>query len=148
MPFNFPHDLWRHSVQDYLDGKPLIEVLTVQSFADILRLLPPGRQRVLLIDKRGNQLTDRAVTSLRHKNGDGVQLPVDSLLLFMKLPLIGSCPERSELIALALVDMTLEAKNPGTFVFGRTDMVSPFMALPWLPWKLLILGNVQSTLWP
>ena len=76
MPFNFPHDLCMHSAQDYLDGRPLIEVLTVQSYADILRLLPPGRQRVLLIDKQGNPLADRAVTSLRYKNGEGVPLPV------------------------------------------------------------------------
>ena len=75
MPFT--HDLWMHAVQDYLDGKPLIEVLTVQSFAEILHLLPPGRQSLLLIDKQGNQLTDRAVTSLRYNNGKGVQLPVD-----------------------------------------------------------------------
>ena len=77
MPFNFPHDLWIHAVQDYLDGKPLIEVQTVQSYADIMRLLPPGRPSVLLIDKQGNQLTDRAVTSLRSDNGKRVQLPVD-----------------------------------------------------------------------
>ena len=77
MPFNFQHDLWMHAVQDYLDGKPLIEALTVKFFADIIRLLPPGRQSVLLVDKQGNQLADAAVTSLRYNNGKGVQLPVD-----------------------------------------------------------------------
>ena len=82
MPFNFPHDLWMHAVQDYLDGKPLIEVQTVQSFADTIRLLPPGRQSVLLIDKQGNQLTDRAVTSLRYNNSKGVQLPVDLYIVY------------------------------------------------------------------
>ena len=39
--------------------------------------MEPGRQSVLLIDKQGNQLTDRAVTSLRYNNGKGVQLAVD-----------------------------------------------------------------------
>ena len=63
MPFNFLHDHWQSAVQDYLDGKPLIEVFTV-FFFDMMDLLPPGRQSVLLIDKLGNKLTDRAVTSL------------------------------------------------------------------------------------
>ena len=35
-----------------------------------------GRQSVLLIDKQGNQLTDRAVTSLRFEGGQDVVLPV------------------------------------------------------------------------
>ena len=56
MPFNFLHDHWKSAVQDYLDGKPLLEVFTVQSFLDMMDLLPPGRQSVLLIDKLGNQL--------------------------------------------------------------------------------------------
>ena len=77
MPFNFLHDHWTSAVQDYLDGKPLLEVFTVQSFLDMMDLLPPGRQSVLLIDKQGNQLTDRAVTSLRFEGGRGVELPVD-----------------------------------------------------------------------
>ena len=77
MPFNFLHDHWQSAVQDYLDGKPLIEVLTVQSFLDMMDLLPQGRQSVLLIDKTGNKLTDRAVTSLRFEGGKGVTLPVD-----------------------------------------------------------------------
>ena len=77
MTFNFPHDLWTQTVQDYLDGKPLMEVQTAQSFLDIVNLLPPGRQSVLLTDKQGNQLTDRAVTSLRYDKGKGVHLPVD-----------------------------------------------------------------------
>ena len=65
MPFDFMHDHWQRAVQDYFDGKPLIEVFTVQSFLDMMDLLPQGRQSVLLIDKIGNKLTDRAVTSLR-----------------------------------------------------------------------------------
>ena len=76
MPFNFLHDHWTCAVQDYLDGKPLLEVFTVQSFVDMMDLLPPGRQSVLLIDKQGNQLTDRAVTSLRFEGGQDVVLPV------------------------------------------------------------------------
>ena len=54
-----------------------MEVQTAQPFVDIINLLPPGRQNILLIDKQGNQLTDRAVTSLRYEEGKGVQLPVD-----------------------------------------------------------------------
>ena len=77
MPFNFLHDHWQSAVQDYLDGKPLIEVFTVQSFLDMMDLLPQGRQSVLLIDKTENKLTDRAVTSLRFEGGKGVTLPVD-----------------------------------------------------------------------
>ena len=41
MPFNFLHDHWQSAVQDYLDGKPLIEVFTVQSFK-YDRLTPSG----------------------------------------------------------------------------------------------------------
>ena len=32
MTFNFLHDHWNTAVLDYLDGKPLMEVFTVQSF--------------------------------------------------------------------------------------------------------------------
>ena len=81
LPYNFPHHLWKQSVQDYLDGKPLIEVSSGQAYVDITRILPPGRHRVLLIDKQGNALTDRAVTSLRYHNGDGVKLPVDLYII-------------------------------------------------------------------
>ena len=65
MPFNFLHDHWKIAVQDYLDGKPLLEVFTVQSFLDMMDLPPPGRQSVLLIDKLGNQLTDRTCSKSR-----------------------------------------------------------------------------------
>ena len=78
MPFNFMHDHWQRAVQHYFDGKPLIEVFTVQSFLDMMDLLPQGRQSVLLIDKTGNKLTDRAVTSLRFEGGKGVTLPVEA----------------------------------------------------------------------
>ena len=85
MTFNFPHDLWTLAVQDYLDGKPLMEMQTAQSFVDILDLLP-GRQSILLIDKQGKQLTDRAVTSLRFEKGKGVQLPVDLYIVHEAAP--------------------------------------------------------------
>ena len=81
LPYNFPHHLWKQSVQNYLDGKPLIEVSSGQAYVDVTRILPPGRHRVLLIDKQGNALTDRAVTSLRYHNGEGVKLPVDLYII-------------------------------------------------------------------
>ena len=81
LPYNFPHHLWKQSVQDYLDGKPLMQVSNGQAYVDITRILPPGRHRVFLIDKQGNVLTDRAVTSLRYHNGEGVKLPVDLYIL-------------------------------------------------------------------
>ena len=90
MTFNFLHDHWTTSVQDYLDGKPLLEVHTVQSFVDMVDLLPPGRQSILLIDKQGKQLTDRAVTSLRFEGAKGVELPVDMHIVHE--PLTGDCP--------------------------------------------------------
>ena len=40
MLFNFLHDHWTAAVQDYLDGKPLFEVFTVESYLDIMALLP------------------------------------------------------------------------------------------------------------
>ena len=43
MAFNFLHDHWTAAVQDYLDGKPLFEVFTVEYFLDILALMQPGR---------------------------------------------------------------------------------------------------------
>ena len=45
MPFNFLHDYWTSAVQDYWDGRPLFEVFTVQSFKDMMDLLPPGPHR-------------------------------------------------------------------------------------------------------
>ena len=86
MTFNFLHDHWTTAVQDYLDGKPLIEVHTAQSFVDMENLLPPGRQNILLIDRQGNQLTDRAVTPLRYEDGKGVQLPVDMYIVHESAP--------------------------------------------------------------
>ena len=86
MPFNFLHDHWNAAVQDYLDGKPLLEVFTVQSFKDMVDLLPTGRQSVLLIDKLGKPLTDRAVTSLRFEGGKGVDLPVDMHIVHEAAP--------------------------------------------------------------
>ncbi len=74
------------AVQDYLDGKPLMEVHTAQSFVDMVNLLPPGRQNIVLIDRQGNQLTDRAVTSLRYEDGKGVQLPVDMYIVHESAP--------------------------------------------------------------
>ena len=76
MAYDFPYDHWTAAVQDYLDGKPLLEVHTAPSFTDMVDLLPPGRQSIILINKRGQQLTARAVTSLRCDGGRG-ELPVD-----------------------------------------------------------------------
>ena len=67
-------------------GKPLMEVHTAQSFVDMENFLPPGRQNILLIDRQGNQLTDRAITSLRYENGQGVQLPVDMYIVHESAP--------------------------------------------------------------
>ena len=64
MTYNFPHDHWTANVQDCLDGKPLMEVHTAQFFVDMVDLLPSGRQSIVLINKQGQQLTARAVTSL------------------------------------------------------------------------------------
>ncbi len=77
MTYDFPHDHWTAAVQDYLDGKPLMEVHTAPSFVDMVDLLPPGRQSIILINKLGQQLTARAVMSLRCDGGKGVELPVD-----------------------------------------------------------------------
>ena len=107
------------AVQNYLDGKPLIEVLTVQSYADILRLLPPGRQRVLLIDKQGKPLTDRAVTSLRYKNGEGVQLPVD-LFIVHEAAIDRELPKEIRIDCTGLVGHDLGGEEPWHICF-RSD---------------------------
>ena len=54
MPFNFLHDHWTAAVQDYLDGKPLFEVFTVEYYMDIMALLPSSQHQVILIDKNGH----------------------------------------------------------------------------------------------
>ena len=43
----------------------------------IMALLPSTQYQVILIDKNGRRLADRAVTSLKHDGGKGVELPVD-----------------------------------------------------------------------
>ena len=86
MPYNFLHDHWTLAVQDYLDGKPLIEVFTVQAYQDVINLLPAGPYQVLLIDKQGDRLTDRAVTSLRYEGGKNVELPVDLFVVHDAAP--------------------------------------------------------------
>ena len=86
MTFNFFHDHWTTSVQDYLDGKPLLEVHTVEPFVDMVDLLPPGRQSILLIDKQGKEFIGRAVTSLRFEGGKGVELPVDMHIVHESAP--------------------------------------------------------------
>ena len=43
MPYNFLHDHWTLAVQDYLDGKPLIEVFTVQAYRDVVHEAAPDR---------------------------------------------------------------------------------------------------------
>ena len=70
LPFNFPHDIGQQSVQDHLDGQPLIEVI---------RILPPGCHPLLLRDKQGSVLANRAVTSLRHGGLQGGYLSPDGL---------------------------------------------------------------------
>ena len=50
MTFNFLHDHWTAAVQDYLDGKPLFEVFTVEYFLDIMALFPSSQYQVILID--------------------------------------------------------------------------------------------------
>ena len=86
MPYNFLHDHWTLAVQDYLDGKPLIEVFTVQAYQDVINLLPAGPYQVLWIDKQGDRLTDRAVTSLRYEGGKNVELPVDLFVVHEAAP--------------------------------------------------------------
>ena len=86
MPFNFLHDHWTSAVQDYLDGKPLFEVFTVESYLDIMDLLPSTQYQVILIDKNGRRLADRAVTSLKHEGGKGVELPVDMYVVHEAAP--------------------------------------------------------------
>ena len=86
MPYNFLHDHWTLAVQDYLDGKPLIEVFAVQAYQDVINLLPAGPYQVLLIDKQGDKLTDRAVTSLRYEGGKNVELPVDLYVVHEAAP--------------------------------------------------------------
>ena len=127
MTFNFLHDHWTAAVQDYLDGKPLFEVFTVDYFLDIMALLPSSQYQVILIDKNGHRLADSAVTSLKHDNGKGVELPLDMYMWCMKLPLIVTCLISFELIALALEDMSWEDRIHGTFVLeligmGKTSM--------------------------
>ena len=88
MTYNFLHDHWTAAVQDYLDldGKPLMEVHTAQSFVDMVDLLPDGRQRIVLINKQGQELTARAVTSLRCEGGKDVELPVDMYIVHEAAP--------------------------------------------------------------
>ena len=151
LPFNFPHDLWKHSVQDYLDGKQLMEIPSSQAYVDILRILPFGRHRLLLIDKLGNSnspLTDRAVTSLRYDNGEGSSYQWTSML-FMKLLWTDVYLKRFALTALAWVAMTLEGCFLGTFAFVLTGMDSPSMDPPLLSWKQLSMtvGGGQNIQW-
>ena len=130
MPFNFMHDHWQRAVQDYFDGKPLIEVFTVQSFLDMMDLLPQGRQSVLLIDKTGNKLTDRAVTSLRFEGGKGVTLPVDMHVVHE------AAPDRQMpfvLIAQAWVDMIWVDPCLGTSAYALIGMDKTYMVRPWPP---------------
>ena len=86
MTFNFLHDHWTAAVQDYLDGKPLFEVFTVEYFLDIMALLPSSQYQVILIDKNGHRLADSAVTSLKHDDGKGVELPVDMYVVHEAAP--------------------------------------------------------------
>ena len=142
MPFNFLHDHWTSAVQDYLDGKPLFEVFTVQSFKDMMDLLPLGPHSVLLIDKRGNQLTDRAVTSLRFEGGKDVDLPVDMYVVHEAAP-DRKLPDiiRIDCAGLGGHDMTLVDQSHGTFVLGLTGMDRTSMGPPWQLLKLLCITH-------
>ncbi len=93
MPYNFPHYEWKKTVQDYLDGKPLIEVNSVQGFHDVTDLLLPGRHSLLLIDKNGFPLTGREVTSLRSNHSEGVRFPLD-LYIAHEASLQGELPKQ------------------------------------------------------
>ena len=73
-------------MQDYLDGKPLFEVFTVECYLDIMALLPSSQYQVILIDKNGRRLADSAVTSLKHDGGKGVELPVDMYVVHEAAP--------------------------------------------------------------
>ena len=120
MPFNFLHDHWTSAVQDYLDGKPLFEVFTVESYLDIMALLPSTQYQVILIDKNGRRLADRAVTSLKHEGGKGVELPVDMHVVHEAVMIVICLPSFG-LTALALVDMIWGALIHGISVFGLID---------------------------
>ncbi len=136
MPFNFLHDHWTSAVQDYLDGKPLLEVFTVQSFKDMMDLLPLGPQSVLLIDKRSNPLTGRAVTSLRFEGGKDVELPVDMYVVHEAAP-DRKLPDIIRIDCAGLGDMTLVDHSHGTSVLGLTDMDRTSMDPPWRLLNLL-----------
>ena len=88
IPYNFPHCAWKEAVQDYLDGKPLIEITGVQRFQDVLALLPPGQHRVLLITKDVIPLTDREVTSLRSNHSEGCSFPLDMFIVHEMPPTV------------------------------------------------------------
>ena len=67
-------------------GLLLCKVFTVDYFLDIMALLPSSQYQVILIDKNGHRLADSAVTSLKHDNGKGVELPVDMYVVHEAAP--------------------------------------------------------------
>ena len=135
MPFNFLHDHWTSAVQDYLDGKPLFEVFTVESCLDIMALLPSTQYQVILIDKNGHRLAGRAVTSLKHEGGIGVELPVNMYVVHEAAP-DRDLPAIIRIDALALVDMIWGALIHGISVFGLIDMGKISMVRHWQQRKL------------
>ncbi len=146
MTFNFLHDHWTTAVQDYLDGKPLMEVHTAQSFVDMEN--PPGRQNILLIDRQGNQLTDTAITSLRYENGQGVQLPVDMYIVHESAP-DGNLPKVIRMDCTGLGGHDLGGLEPWHICL-RSDrhgqnIYGPSLAI--LETTHLILSRVLCTRW-
>ena len=149
MTYNFLHDHWTAAVQDYLDGKPLMEVHTAQSFVDMVDLLPGGRQRIVLINKQGQELTARAVTSLRCEGGKDVELPVDMYIVHEAAP-DRRLPEIIRIDCTGLGGHVLVDQFRGTSVFVLITMGRIFMAPPWLPLRPLhiIPTEDQGTQWP
>ena len=106
----------------------------------MIDLLPLGRQSVLLIDKLGNQLTDRAVTSLRFEGGKGITLPVDMHVVH-EAASDRNCLTSLESIPQALEVMTWVDPCRGISACALTDTGRISMALPWRLLKLLFITH-------
>ncbi len=119
IPYKFPHCAWKEAVQDYLDGKPLIEITSVQSFQDVIALLPPGQHGVLLITKDGAPLTDREVTSLRSNHSEGCSFPLD-LFIVHEVPPSVKLPKQVRVDCTALGGHDLGGTTPWHMCL-RTD---------------------------
>ncbi len=155
MPFNFLHDHWTSAVQDSLDGKPLLEIFTVDAYRDAMDLLPSTHSQVILIDKQGNQLADSAVTSLRHGNGKGVDLPVDMYVIHEAAP-ARNLPDIIRIDCTGLGGHDLGGPDPwhicirsdrhGQNIYGpslattETEMHHPQRR----PWRIVALGLTKA----